>query len=225
MTASKRKQSPPPGLSRLPPGRHGLPREFVKQNQRDRLTAGTIAAIAEHGYEDATISQIVAAAGLSRRTFYGYFKTKEACYLAACEEVVGHLREVAREAAEDGPDWPQMVRARLSAALETFAANLDLGVLLLIAPSRAGGAVGERYRAGLERAYAELAAGAPKGTAPSRAVEVGLMGGVAALVIREIEAGGDPTDLLPDLTQLVLAPYLGPVEARAVANGGRPSAG
>jgi len=33
-----------PGLARLPPGRHGLSREFVTRNQRDRLTAGMIAA-------------------------------------------------------------------------------------------------------------------------------------------------------------------------------------
>ena len=37
------------GLGRLPPGRHGLSREFVTENQRNRLTAGMIAAVAEHG--------------------------------------------------------------------------------------------------------------------------------------------------------------------------------
>ena len=30
----------PPELARLPPGRHGLPREFVSHNQRERLIAG-----------------------------------------------------------------------------------------------------------------------------------------------------------------------------------------
>ena len=53
-----------PGLSRLPPGRHGLPRDFVVQNQRDRLAAGIIAAVSEFGYHETTITQIAAAAGV-----------------------------------------------------------------------------------------------------------------------------------------------------------------
>ncbi len=70
--------STPPGLHRLPPGRHGLPRDFVAQNQRDRLAAGTIAAVAERGYNETTIGDIAAAAGVSRRTFYVYFGTAAA---------------------------------------------------------------------------------------------------------------------------------------------------
>ena len=38
--------------------RHGLPRDFVVQNQRDRLAAGIIAAVSEFGYHETTITQI-----------------------------------------------------------------------------------------------------------------------------------------------------------------------
>ena len=70
-------ETAPVGKDRPPRRRHGLPRDFVAQNQRDRLTAGTIAAICEHGYHETTISQIAAAAGVSRRTFYDHFINKQ----------------------------------------------------------------------------------------------------------------------------------------------------
>ena len=88
-----------PGLPRLPPGRHGLPRDFVVQNQRDRLAAGIIAAVSEFGYHETTITQIAAAAGVSRRTFYSYFNSKEECFFETFDQIVAHLCDAAREAA------------------------------------------------------------------------------------------------------------------------------
>lgn len=66
-----------PTLSKLPPGRHGLPRDFVLENQRARLLAGTARAVYDHGYAAATIEQITAAAAVSRRTFYEHFDGKD----------------------------------------------------------------------------------------------------------------------------------------------------
>ncbi|MGB7587256.1 MAG: hypothetical protein WBM00_00950, partial [Solirubrobacterales bacterium] len=57
----------PPELMRLPPGRHGLPREFVTNNQRQRLIFGVAEVIAEHGYSGVTIAHITRAAAVSRR--------------------------------------------------------------------------------------------------------------------------------------------------------------
>jgi AcrR family transcriptional regulator len=110
----------------LPPGRHGLPREFVTQNQRDRIAAGIIAAVAEHGFHEATVTQIAAAAGLSRRTFYGYFKSKEDCFFDTYATIADHLEASMRGAAEGQRGWPRRVAAELGALLEDFAANPDL---------------------------------------------------------------------------------------------------
>ena len=65
-----------PILSTLPPGRHGLPRDFVLENQRTRLLAGTARAVYENGYEGATIADITRLAAVSRRTFYEHFDGK-----------------------------------------------------------------------------------------------------------------------------------------------------
>ena len=222
------KREPPggdsaPGLPRLPPGRHGLPRSFVAQNQRDRLTAGIIAAVAEHGYHETTITQIAAAAGVSRRTFYTYFSSKEECYLATYDVIAAHLAEAARAAAAPHRDWPDRVRAQLAASLEFFAANPDLVRFYLIAPPRAGEEVAARYRLGASRVIAELTRGMPSGARrPTQAIQNALAGGMAGLIVGKVRAGEGERlpELLPDLTELFLTPYLGREAAARAAREG-----
>jgi AcrR family transcriptional regulator len=207
-----------PGLARLPPGRHGLSREFVAKNQRDRLTAGMIAAVAEHGFHEATITQIAAAAGVSRRTFYGYFSSKEECFFDTYGQVADHLEGAMSSAGADEAEWPARVRAQLTAMLETFAANPDLARFALIAPPNAGGEIAARYRELLERLFAILAETKPpppEVREPSRAVADGLLGGIVALIVRKVKAGEgeELVELAPDLLGLFLAPYYGREEA------------
>lgn len=211
-----------PGLARLPPGRHGLSREFVVKNQRDRLTAGMIAAVAEHGFHEATITQIAAAAGVSRRTFYGYFSSKEECFFDTFGQVADHVETAMASAADGKEDWPTRAGAQLAAMLEIFAANPDLARFLLIAPPSAGGEIAARYRELLARLFAILVEGRPpppETQEPSRAVTDGLLGGIVALIVRKVKAGeGEELgELAPDLLGLFLAPYYGREEAVRLA--------
>jgi AcrR family transcriptional regulator len=200
------------GLPRLRPGRHGLPREYVVQNQRERLAAGMIAAVAERGYHATTISDIAAAAGVSRRTFYGYFKTKEECFSDTFETVASYLLEAMAEHSQGERGWAAQVRARLEALLDAFAANPDLIRFALAAPPAAGGEVAARYRELLDRLLAALGEDRPKSARrPSEAAEHGIAGGLAALLVEKVSAdeGERVGELLPDLVELVLTPYLG----------------
>jgi AcrR family transcriptional regulator len=210
------------GLPRLPPGRHGLSREFVEENQRDRLAAGIIAAVAERGYHETTISQIAAASGVSRRTFYSYFSSKEECYFDTYGVIASYLEEAMRSAAVSEEKWPRRVRAELGALLETFAANPDLVRFTLITPLTAGGLPAERYRAFLEQLVGILAAGRPdrpKTKQPSETAEYAMAAGLAAVVVSRVNAGDGEKlpDLLPDLVELVLTSYLGRKKAVAEA--------
>lgn len=212
----------PGGLYRLPPGRHGLSREFVARNQRDRIIAGTIAAVAERGFRETTIADVSAAAGVSRRTFYVYFETKEEAALTAFDEIAAYLRESAAEAAAKEREWPRIVAARLRGGLAALAANPDLARFSLIAPPRAGGRLGEHHRAAVERALAGLTAGMPAPPSvqpPSEAVQQSLVGGVAAIVVERVEAGEGESleELLPDLAELFLSPFVGRAEAARAA--------
>jgi AcrR family transcriptional regulator len=193
----------------------------VAENQRGRIAAAIIAEVARRGYHDTTISHIAAAAGLSRRAFYGYFASKEECFFDAYDLIAGHLRDAARAAAEPYEEWPLQVRARLGAALEVFAANPDLARFVLIASPRAGEAIATRYRQAMDEVLAELTFGMPAAIAAkrSRAGEHALVGGAVALIVAKVEAGeGDRLpELLPDLLEFALSPYIGRAEAVRVA--------
>lgn len=207
-------------LGRLPPGRHGLSREFVVQNQRDRLAAGIIAAIAEKGYRDTTVTDVAAAAGVSRRTFYTYFSSKEECYLATYEVIGRYLAEASLSVGEREEDWARRVRAEIAAAMEFFAANPDLVRFYLIAPPRAGEAIADRYRMGATRVLAQLSQGLPRDAKrPTPDVLNAIAGGMAALIVRKVEAGQGERlgELVPDLVELFLTPYIGREQAASVA--------
>jgi len=209
-------------LSRLPPGRHGLSREFVSQNQRERIASAMIAVVARHGYRDAKVSDITAAAGVSRRTFYTYFASKDECFFDTFNMIANHLRLTAAAAAELYEDWPERVRARLGAVLDVFATNPDLARYVLMAPPRAGDEIAARYRRAMDEVLVELTKGMPPELAerePSLSVKHALVGGGAALVVRKVEAGEGPDlpDLLPDLVELTLTPFLGRSEAAEFA--------
>src|SRR5690348_5000750 len=116
----------PPELARLPPGRHGLAREFVEENQRRRLISGLAIAAAEHGYRGATIAHITQRAAVSRRTFYEHFASKDECFAAAYEAVIGELRDRVNDAFDAGGDWPDALGEAIRAALRFLSENPSL---------------------------------------------------------------------------------------------------
>lgn len=207
------------GRTRLPPGRHGLPREFVAENQRERLLNGVVEAVAEHGYNETTIARIAEAAKISRRTFYEHFEGKEECFLAAYEMIDAHVRTAMLAAGDPEGPWAERARARLSALLEVLSRDAAVARFFLVEPLVAGGEMAARYRDAMQLLAETIR---PQSDLSDLDVEVrdqALMGGITTLVSRRLKAGeaADMGELLPDLTELVLAPYLGRDEARRFA--------
>jgi AcrR family transcriptional regulator len=214
---------------RLPAGRHGLPREFITQNQRERIITALVDTVAERGYNATTVAHITKAASVSRRTFYEHFADKEACFLAAYDMVADHIRASMRAAAESFGDWPQQVRAALATMLRFLASEPELARLTMIEPVAAGGEIAARHRASMQGFVAILKAGRPQhsGERPlPEATEETLVGGIVSLIVREISASrtADLEQLLPDLVELILAPYLGIEEAERLARSDAASA-
>ncbi|HEY5815371.1 MAG TPA: TetR/AcrR family transcriptional regulator [Solirubrobacterales bacterium] len=210
---------PGAGKDRLPPGRHGLPRVFVAENQRERLLNGVVEAVAEHGWNATTIAQITAAAKISRRTFYEYFEGKQECFLAAYEMIEAHVLDSMLVAPGADEPWPDRVRARLAALLDVLSRDAAVSRCFLIEPLAAGGEVAARYREAMQ-----LLAGAlrPEPLPTELNMEVrdqALIGGIATLIVRRLNSAGAARlpELLPDLTELALAPYVGRQEAKRLA--------
>jgi AcrR family transcriptional regulator len=210
---------------RLPAGRHGLPREFILQNQRERIITALVDTVAERGYNATTVAHITKAAAVSRRTFYEHFADKEACFLAAYEMVADHIRESMQVAAEAFDEWPQKVRAALATMLRFLAGEPELARVSMIEPVAAGGEIAARHRASMHGFVEILKAGRPQhsGERPlPEATEATLVGGIVSLIVREINAGRTEQleALLPGLVELTLAPYLGGEEASRLARTG-----
>jgi AcrR family transcriptional regulator len=208
--------------SRLPAGRHGLPREFIVQNQRERIITALVDTVAERGYNATTVAHITKAASVSRRTFYEHFDDKEACFLAAYEMVSEHIRDSMRVAADSFEEWPQKVRAALATMLSFLAGEPELARLVMIEPIAAGGEIAARHRATVAGFAEILKAGRPEhsGARPlPEATEETVVGGLVSLIVREVGAGkADQLEkLLPDLVELTLSPYLGGEEAERLA--------
>jgi AcrR family transcriptional regulator len=85
-------------VDRLPPGRHGLSRDEVSDDQRDRMLQGMTEAAFDSGYASVTVADVLKRAGVSRETFYEQFANKEDCFMAAYETAVATLMEALGEA-------------------------------------------------------------------------------------------------------------------------------
>lgn len=86
-----------------------------KSTQRQRLIEGMIAAANRDGYMGASVSKVIANAGVSRPTFYDYFSDRDDCFLAVhrdiSERLLGHIREAV--AAAPAAQAPQAAMRRL----------------------------------------------------------------------------------------------------------------
>jgi AcrR family transcriptional regulator len=78
-------------------------RDGRKDTQRERLVAGMVQAAVRDGYAGATVGRVIAHAGVSRPTFYDYFKDRDDCFLAVHREIAERLLERIREAVAVAP--------------------------------------------------------------------------------------------------------------------------
>jgi AcrR family transcriptional regulator len=214
-------------MDRLPRGRHGLSPEFVARNQRDRLITGLTEVLYEVGYQRTTVSLIGQRASVSKSDFYKHFESKDDCFFAAYEEAVERIREQVLAACGrySKGEWSLRVRSGIGALLGALASNPALASISLVEGLRAGRGVYDRYQAAVESFVAYLREGAPEapgGGAVPEATDEAVVGGIASLLGRRVLAGeAEQIDqLLPEVLEFALAPYLGSDEARRIISAG-----
>jgi AcrR family transcriptional regulator len=110
----------------LPRGRSGLPLEAVRAAQRDRLLRAVVAVVAERGFGNVTVADIVRGARVSKGAFYEHFTDKEDCFLAATgtgRQLMMHAVIAATKALPAGASAADTLRAGLAAFLGFLAAE------------------------------------------------------------------------------------------------------
>jgi AcrR family transcriptional regulator len=204
----------------LPRGRHGLPRETVTESQRTRIIDSMVSAVADRGYGETRVVDVVERAGVSRATFYDLFDDLEDCFLATYDYVSARVLETATAAFNERPGavWPQRVRAATAAVLELYASWPEAARFATVGVLAAGpkallrrGATIRRLAELVDAGRDELGVGLPDG------VSLAIMGGVQELLLAEL-ISGDASDLpsrVPEIVYWITLPFLGPEAAAA----------
>ncbi len=191
---------------RLPPGRHGLSREEVRESQRQRLLGAAGEVLLEQGYGAITVTAVAAAAGVSTATLYKRFDGLWDCLLAAHETGADRLcEEIAPTgSAAEGDDGGGA--AAIARGLELLASDPALANLLLTSPPTNALALGAARMRLAERLAALLRSARPdSGAADGR--ELPLVAGALALAATQARTrgAGQLGGLAPTLTGVLLA--------------------
>jgi TetR/AcrR family transcriptional regulator len=182
-----------PLYKRLPSGPHRLEREEVTRHQRIRIHGAMVEAVAANGYERTSVKQVIALAGVSRRSFYEQFANKQECLLATFDLLAGDTMRRAADAygASDGP-----LEERLRAALGEFAATVTQkrkAAALVIVETQTAGVPGvmrlRRAAATCERMLCESFTGAPEAFPLPMPVARGIAGGLHAAMATCLREG------------------------------------
>ncbi|MGN6663691.1 MAG: TetR/AcrR family transcriptional regulator [Solirubrobacterales bacterium] len=188
-----------------------LPREFVASHKRRRMMDAIADLTADQGYEATKIADIVRRAAVARKTLYDNFDGKEDLFLSAVDSAMTEMRVVVEEACERADPGEEGIVAGLSALLDYIAANPALTRMCMVEAISATPSSARLYDAGMRDFVELLRRGAPGRADLPETIEESLVGGVAWILQQQIRRGEADRagKLLPELSQFVLAPYLG----------------
>jgi AcrR family transcriptional regulator len=139
----------------LPRGPHKLSRDEVVRSQRERLLHAMTEAVAEKGYANTVVADVVSLSGVSRATFYQLFRDKDDCFRAAFEAhaaLVTQVMQVGLEHLRADPDVAPIDKLEhiLGLYLSALAAAPGLARVFLVEVYAAGPKMIEQRRATLD---------------------------------------------------------------------------
>lgn len=211
------------GTVGMRPGREVLSREFVVHHQRTRMVQALAEEVVENGYRDVTVAAIVKRAGVARNTFYESFANKEECFLAA-SDFAGEeaMRRVADALKHSPPNWPERVRDGIGAFLAFASSESALARVFVVESLSAGPAAAERYERTVRAVVPFFRLGrrsSDNGDDLPPTLEETIIGGIFWIVYQRIVIGRpeELEDLLEELAEFALTPYIGVKAARKVA--------
>jgi AcrR family transcriptional regulator len=199
---------------RFPAGTRALPADLVKAVQRERLLAGMLRAVAELGYREVSVQDVIARAGVSRPTFYEHFENREDCFMTTLDVAAERLRaRLGVAAIEAGGGWRGRLRTGLEELLGFIAAEPDAARTLILEARAAGPAARRRRDELLDRAAAWIDAQVRDELPqpPLAVAAAGVVGGIEALLCSRLKHGEvmELESALPSLMYFAVLAYEG----------------
>lgn len=188
-------------------------------NPPERILRALAAVVAEKGYPDTTVAEVVERASTSQRTFYEHFKNKEDAIVAALDSGSAHMLAAALPAFRRAPDWKHAVHDTIEAMFCWGAEEPEyarMGGVEMYAAGKRALDQREVVTEGMEGLLAPGYELKPE-TPPIAAEAVG--GALYELLYDHVNKKGPETlpDLVPTLVYVTLAPFLEGEDAYEVA--------
>ncbi len=173
-----------------------------------------IEVVSERGYPDTRVVDVISIAGVSRKTFYELFDSKEDCFLATYDALLDNLLGESTAAFESRPGapWAERVAEGLRALLEHLAQHPNEARFAIVEVLAAGPKALARRDAALRQFTGFLDAGRAETTVELPGITaLSLAGGVNELLYSEILHGAVARlpSRLPDLVFWIVLPFLG----------------
>ena len=201
---------------KFPSGIRKLPPDLIRAIQRERLIVAMLNAVADLGYLETNVQDVIDRAGVSRPTFYEHFSNKEDCFLAAFDTSAERLRKKIEAAARKGGDvWRERVRFSLDALLRFAGRERDTARTLVV-EARAASAAAVKRRVELMDEFARCLHSQaeellPEGGSRAPLAASGIVGGIESVLYSRLckHEFDQLESLLPSLMYFVVLPYEG----------------
>lgn len=173
---------------RLDPGPSNPP-ESVAENQRQRLFGAMVASVAERGYANTRVADLVEISGVSLRSFYDLFADKGACFAAAADSLTRSTIDLVLEAPSQG-DWEADSKHRLR----------TIASLVEAQPAAARMCLVDAYAAGAGTTDLVETAAA----------------GIEALIRKRLQASPRWSQMPPEMATVAVGAILGTIRSRLI---------
>jgi AcrR family transcriptional regulator len=198
----------------------GEPRDSVRETQRARILAATVQSIAEVGYAQLSITDVVARARVSRGTFYELFADREDVFLEALNDAVARISATVERACAGEGSWEKQMRAGLETVLEVLDEEPALARLCVVEAQQAGPRV-LRRRAEILDGFARIVDEGRdgdrhrRGGGPPPLTAHSLVAGAVSVVHERLltPAPRPLAELAGPLASMIVFPYRGPAAA------------
>lgn len=197
------------------------PETIAGHDHSERALRAFAVVVAERGYANTTIDQVVKRASMSPTTFYANFDGKQDALRAAIDSAGAQITAAVLPAFRRQPEWPSAVRAAFGALLNFLASRPALAHLVMVDVYAAGAEALEQREAALRPLTAILEGGRQRSPQVAPIALEAIFGAIYWLAnkqVRETGPEGLPA-LAPLCTYLALAPFVGAEAASEAANG------
>jgi AcrR family transcriptional regulator len=189
---------------RLRPGPGSDP-TAVTRNQRERMYAAMVAAVAEHGYEGTRVADVVKLSGVSRSAFYKHFEDRLDCFLATLDATAALAYRRLAKAYDDALPWEERLRVVADAFLDLVLEQPAAARLCLVEVYAAGPQAVERLDLAIraaEGAVTEAFDESPERKGMPRDIVRAIVGGILKTVHTRLRRD-EEAQLIHELPQLI----------------------